>query len=75
MGENGDEQRKRKHYYKTERKWLQNHEAAEVDFRYYPGKQVFQLQGNLCSGGKTRSQHWDGNRLPSGKGIGEYRGA
>ena len=31
MGENGDEQRKRKHYYKTERKWLQNHEAAEVD--------------------------------------------
>lgn len=23
------------------------------DFRYYPGRQVFQLQGNLCPGGET----------------------
>ena len=27
--------------------------CKEIYFRYYPGRQVFQLQGNLCPGGET----------------------
>ena len=73
-GEVLDEWRKRKNNNKTKRKRLQDNETAEDDLRYYPGKQVFQLQRNLCSGIKAGSQHWDGNGLPSGKGTGEDRG-
>ena len=40
---------------KTKRKRLQDNETAEDDLRYYPGKQVFQLQRNLCSGIKAGS--------------------
>lgn len=50
-----DERRKRKNNNKIKRKWLQDNETAEDDLRYYPGKQVFQLQRNLCSGIKARS--------------------
>lgn len=54
-GEVWAERRKRKNNNKIKRKWLQDNETAEDDLRYYPGKQVFQLQRNLCSGIKARS--------------------
>ena len=48
------ERRKRKHNKKIKRKWLQDNKTEEDDIRYYFGKQMFQLQRNLCSGIKTR---------------------
>ena len=73
-GEVWDERRKRKNNNKIKRKRLQDNETADDAPRYYPGKQVFQLQRNLCPGSKAESSHWDGNGLPSGKGTGEDRG-
>ena len=70
-GDVWDEQRKRKNNRKIKRKRLQDNETAEDDLRYYPGKQVFQLQRNLYSGIKAGSEYWYGNGLPFGKGAGE----
>ena len=50
---------------------MQDYETAEVDLEYHPGKQMFQLQGNLYPGRKAGSQYWNGNGLSSGKGTGE----
>ena len=50
MGENGDEQRKRKHYYKTERKWLLGGICLQLATGYTVAFGIYQI-GTLITTG------------------------